>query len=99
MVSQATQADSAIAQVDSKVSQERGTSPPNNATSQATSNAGSWEMGAIPLLAIIISRQVAGQAGVTGAQLGSGHPQLPKRTVLLPRPSSASCQGGNTSPQ
>ena len=75
----ASQADSAISLVDSEVSQASGASPPNSTTSQATSNAGSKEAGAIPLIAIIISRQVA------GTQLGLGYSKLPKRTVLLPR--------------
>ena len=44
----ASQADSNLPQVDSEVSQASGASPPNSAASQATSNTGSQEAGAIP---------------------------------------------------
>ena len=76
--SKASQADSTIPQVDSKVSQASRVSPPNSTASQATSNAGAKETGPIPPLAIIISRWVAVQAGVTGTQLGIGIPSFPR---------------------
>ena len=41
------------------------------------------KQGLFPPLITIIGRQVAGQEGATGAQLG--HPRLPRRTALLPR--------------
>ena len=63
----ASQTDSDIPQVDSKVSQASGDSPPSNSTTpRATSNAGPRKQGLFLLLATLLSRQLAGQAEVTG---------------------------------
>ena len=97
--SQASQADSTIAQVDSEVSQANGALLPNSTASQATSNAGSQEAGAIPPTSN--NNTQAGSSSGRGnrhsarlrafqtSQVGSATSQV----------SITSSQGGNTSPQ
>ena len=82
-----SQADSTIPQADSEVSQASGASPLNSTTLQAVLVPRKQWLS--PMLAIILPRQVAVQAGhspgATGVLPGSGLPKLPKGETLFPR--------------